>query len=682
MFDSIASQAGFFVLLALFGAGMLGALIANKRDTIANLWGNGFAIAGALWGLLFAGSVLATGHEIAMQTTVSSFSFFSIALHIDKLAAFFVGVISLITLFCSIYGISYIKEYYKRYNIGMLGFLYNTFIVGMLLVVTAANGIWFLVAWELMSLASYFLVVYDRQNQKNVKAGYVYLIMTHVGAACILLALALLFNYTHSFDFDVIKANLQAVPLIAKSAVFALTFVGLGVKAGIIPLHIWLPSAHPAAPSHVSALMSGVMIKTGIYMMIRLFLDVLQPIPTWWGVVVLIAGAVSALLGVLYALTEHDIKRLLAYHSIENIGIILLGLGSAMIFASLHLHSLELLALAAALFHTLNHATFKSLLFLSVGSVIQKTHTRNIEEYGGLLKLMPFTGLFFLIGSMAISALPPFNGFFSEWLTYQSLFHGLYVAGNVKWVFLAAAGSLAVTGGLAAACFVKAFGASFLARPRSDAAKRAKESALPMRFGMAGLALLCLVIGAFAGPVTAELQKVSRTTTGLPSASDSLVSVNSNQTIAVGAHSSVSAPAVLGLLLVACAVVWIVVRYGVHRRQKVTTGDTWDCGTPLNGRMEITATGFARSILLVFRDVLRPSLHHKVEYHNTSNPYRLKSRNVSMHVRDIYQSYIYAPLYAGLLMLSRQARRIQNGDLGTYVLYIFIILIVTLLVGA
>lgn len=705
MLDVIASLTGFYGLLALFGLGLVGSLLSLKRDGFANKWGHGLAILGSVWGMVFAASIFATGNEVAAKVATSSFPQFVVSFHIDQLAAFFIGLISLVALFCSTYGIGYAREYYKRYSLGALGFFYNSFILGMLLVVTAANGLWFLVAWEIMSLASYFLVVYDRRDAQNVKAGYVYLIMTHVGAAAILLGMLLLYRYTHSFDFDVIRAQISAVPQLVLGIVFGLTFIGLGIKSGVIPLHIWLPSAHPAAPSHVSALMSGVMIKTGIYMMIRLFLDIMQPIPLWWGLVVMIIGAISSLIGVLYALTEHDIKRLLAYHSIENIGIILLGLGSALVFTTLDRPELVLLSLAAALFHTLNHATFKSLLFLSAGSVIQATHTRNIEHYGGLLKLLPVTGLFFLIGSMAISALPPFNGFFSEWLTFQSLFSGAAASGGyTQWAFLIAAASLAFTGGLALACFVKAFGITFLARPRTEAAKKAKESSISMKTGMAGIAVTCLAIGLLAAPVSGLLQDVSRHTVASASAASVLdvsdpltLSVSDQSTIthydSTGQQvlwqdyapsqttSSVSGPIVAALLVLVPLGVWVGVKFGVYRRQKVTTSQTWDCGTPLNGRMEITASGFSQSIIRIFSGFLRPRLRHDVEYHDAANIHHLKSRTVSMHVHDIYQAHLYRPIYRGMLAVSNVVKRVQNGNLNLYVLYIFAAIVISLVVA-
>ncbi|MEK7493595.1 MAG: proton-conducting transporter membrane subunit, partial [Patescibacteria group bacterium] len=414
MTDIILSSCGFFALIASFAVGAFGALLFRRNDVLANAWSSAFAMLGSAWGIVYALSALNAVNTPAYVVDASAaFPLLSVSFHIDKLSAFFIFIISLIALLCSIYGMGYVKHFYKKYNIGSLGFFYNFFIVGMLLVVSAANALVFLIAWEIMSVASYFLVVYERNDQRNVRAGFLYFVMTHIGTAFILLSFLVMYKFTGSFQFETIAANVASIPPLAASAVFVLALVGFGTKAGIIPLHIWLPDAHPAAPSHVSALMSGVMIKTGIYMMIKIFLDVFTDVPLWWGLTVLIVGAISSLLGVLYALTEHDIKRLLAYHSIENIGIILLGVGSAMVFSSSGMMPLAMLGVVAALFHTLNHATFKSLLFLSAGAVVASTHTRNIEEYGGLIKRMPQTAFFFLIGSMAISALPPFNGFFS-----------------------------------------------------------------------------------------------------------------------------------------------------------------------------------------------------------------------------------------------------------------------------
>jgi len=679
MINAIASQSGFLVLLSLFAVGAAGSLLLRRNDRLANYWNGFFAIAGSLWGILFSLVLLNATRAVSFAAAPSIFPLLSISFKIDKLSAFFIFVITLITLFCSIYGIGYIRHFYNKYSIGALGLFYHLFVLGMLLVVTADNGLFFLIAWEIMSVVSYFLVIYDRNDEKNIKAGFLYLVMTHIATAFIVFAFLLLYKFTGSFDFDAIKSGVSLIPSAVKNAVFVLAIIGFGTKAGIIPFHIWLPGAHPAAPSHVSALMSGVMIKTGIYMLIRIFLDMLQPVPLWWGLGLLVIGSVSSLLGVLYALTEHDIKRLLAYHSIENIGIILLGLGSSLSFLSLGMPSLSLLGLVAALFHTLNHATFKSLLFLSAGSVINETHIRNMEKYGGLIKNMPQTALFFLVGSMAISALPPFNGFFSEWLTFQALFQGVStLAVSAKWVFVAAAGALAFTGGLALACFVKAFGVTFLARPRSGEAQEAGESSFSLRFAMGALAALTLLFGIFSGHITSLINRVGNDLSVF-SCTTSFVSAFPDQSLAVGSFSTVSAPVLLAFLVAAFIVVLLTIKYLVYKNQKVTTGLTWDCGTDLTPRMEITATGFARSIVTIFKAVLKPGISNATEYLDEESRYVPQSRTVILSVKDMYKSYLYKPLDKIAAAMSERAKGIQSGNINAYILYILTALLIALL---
>lgn len=679
MFSIIASPVGFTILISLFAIGAIGSLCAGKDDKLANGWSGLFAILGSLWGILFSGTLLLTGQGVAFHVVQQSFPLLALTFSIDQLAAFFLFTISLIALFCSIYGTGYLKHFYQKYNIGSFGFFYHLFILGMLLVVTVSNGLFFLVVWEIMSIASYVLVVFDRHDKNNVKAGFVYLVMTHIGTAFIITALLLLYRSTGSFDFAAIRSAAELIPLSVKNAVFVLAMIGFGTKAGIIPFHIWLPSAHPAAPSHVSGLMSGVMIKTGVFMMIRLFLDLLQPVPMWWGLAVLVIGSISAVLGVLYALTEHDIKRLLAYHSIENIGIILLGVGSALTFSSLGLMSLALLGLSAALFHVLNHATFKSLLFLSAGSVIHQTHTRNMEEYGGLIKRMPQTAAFFLIGSMAISALPPFNGFFSEWMTFQALFQGiiqLSVAGRS--IFIVAAGALALTGGLALACFVKAFASTFLARPRSAEAAHAKESAPSLLFGMGALSAICLLLGIVSGSLVFLLERVGNNLSAFQH-TPSLFSSVSGSTLALSdGFASVSAPALFLLLAFGILLSWLVFTFAVNKKQKMSRGATWDCGTDLTERMEITATGFARSIVLIFEGVLRPSIQREVKYFDAKSRYLPKSVKVRSDIHNVYEQYFYRPLYRLIGATAARVKKIQSGNVNVYILYIFLAFIVLL----
>lgn len=673
----VSSQFSFFASLLLFALGAAGSLILRKNDVAANFCGNGLAMAGSIAGLISSVSVLLFDSTFACSMD-SSLPLLAFSFYVDKLAAFFIFTISLISLIASLYATGYVVKFYKRYNIGALGFFYNTFIAGMMMVVSAHHALFFLIVWEVMSLSSYFLVLYENKEKSNVRSGSVYFVMTHIGTAFIMLSFQLLYSFTGSFDFAVIRENIVHVPPIIKSMVFGLALVGFGTKAGMIPLHIWLPAAHPAAPTHVSALMSGVMIKTGVYMLARLFVDMISDIPVWWGMVIVTAGSASALLGVLYALTEHDIKRLLAYHSIENIGIILLGLGSAMVFLALGRRPLASLGLVAALFHTLNHATFKALLFLGAGAVISETHTRNMEAYGGLIKRMPQTAIFFLVGSMAISALPPFNGFFSEWLTFQSLFSGIRSLDlMVQGLFILAVGALAFTGGLAAACFVKVVGVTFLARPRSEEARHAVEVALSLRIGMASLAVLSLLLGLFSGTaahILSEavhgLQVFQSSETAFTTGAE-LFKLNDN-------FASVSLPLIfVSLVSVSAALCFLVPL--LTKGRKVRLGSTWDCGAHLTPRMEITATGFSRSIITVFRGILQPTQQYQTEYMDAEIRYFTKANRIRLEIKDIYSSNLYGPMQDLVGKISEYVKQIQGGNVNSYVLYIFMILIALLL---
>jgi len=663
--------------LACFATGALGALLLGKKDTAANVVGSVLAIAGAAIALIFSGAVLLEGTTQSFAAD-TSFPLISLSFSVDRLAAFFVLVISAVALLTSIYALGYVRHYYGKYSIGVLGCFYNIFIASMILVVTAHNALFFLIVWEIMSLASYFLVIYERREAASIRAGSLYFIMTHAGTAFIITAFLLMFREAGSFDFDAIHTGLATASPMTQSAIFVTALIGFGAKAGIIPLHIWLPSAHPAAPSHVSALMSGVMIKTGIFMLIRITLGLLPEVHLWWGLTVLVVGAVSSLLGVLYALSEHDLKRLLAYHSIENIGIILLGLGSALVFSSAGMNTLAALGLAAALFHTMNHATFKALLFLGAGSVIGATHTRNIEKYGGLIRLMPQTALFFLIGSMAISALPPLNGFFSEWLTFQSLFQGVTGFDVVtKLIFILSIGALAFTGGLAAACFVKAFGITFLARPRSNAASQAKETSPLLRLAMAAFALLIVGLGLFSGMVTRVLGEVAGDMAGLESAatpgSTPAGSAQFTTVSLLNGFAEISMPAVFAGIVTAFAAAALVF-FLLTRQRTQAVAATWDCGTDLTPRMEITATGFSRSIITVMQGLMRPGSETEIEYHD-ANRYFPKTGTVNMGLNDIYRSFIYRPLQVITTTIAGYMRKLQSGNIHAYILYIFLTLI-------
>jgi len=598
-------------------------------------------------------------------------TFFEFAFRGDPLSGFFVLLISLLAAVVSIYSIGYTKS---LKNQGLMGFLFSLFILSMFAVVLSGNVFTFLVSWETMSMVSYFLVTFDR-DETSSKAGLIYAVMTHMGTAFIIALFLILYKETGSMDFAEMKTRSAQIPDLLKHVIFVFAMIGFGAKAGIVPLHTWLPRAHPTAPSNISALMSGVMIKTGIYGLIRVVLDIAGPGPEWWGMTVIIIGAVSSILGVLYALMEHDIKRLLAYHSVENIGIILLGIGASMTFQSHELFALSAIALAAGLYHTLNHALFKGLLFLGAGSVMHAVHTRNMEEMGGLIKSMPYTGLFFLIGSVSICALPPFNGFVSEWMTYQSLLLGFESPSIVSKIVSPLGGAaLALTGALAAACFVKAFGITFLGMPRSRHAEEAKESSPSMTAAMGILALLCLLFGIFPGLVVNLTSTVSFPLTG----STGIVSGLGFLRIE-GSSTGVSPAAILitmAVMLSAALVFFLALR----RKKKTVYADSWDCGIPaLTPRMQYTATAFSKPIRLIFKRIYLPRRELKVSY--IVKPFFVRSIRYSSEITPFFERYIYEPATGFIQRVAGKVRLLQSGSLHLYLGYILVTLILLLLFG-
>jgi hydrogenase-4 component B len=464
----------------------------------------------------------------------------------------------------------------------------------------------------------------------------------------------------------------------SRNAAFLLFLIGFGVKAGIVPLHIWLPEAHPVAPSNISALLSGVLIKTGIYGLTRVLFDFLGTPPNWWGVTVLTIGTVSALLGVLYALMEHDLKRLLAYHSIENIGIILMGLGASLMFLHTAHPVLAALALIAGLYHTINHAIFKALLFLGAGAVLHSTHTRNMEEMGGLIKRMPMTAFFFLIGAVAISALPPLNGFVSEWLTYQSLLQGFGTTSSLlRLMFPLSGAMLALTGALAAACFVKAFGITFLAQPRSEEARHAHEASPSMLMGMGLLTAACVFLGLFPTLFLRLLDPVTLRLTG-----ERLSAQLTMAGVLVLGNSQPQGGTVFPLGLALTGICLLPIPFALWlffgRKTKIRVGPTWDCGLRgLTPAMEYTATGFSKPIRMIFKALFRPRREVQREY--DYSPYFAKTLRFESHIEEAFVTRIYRPLNRAILRLSRRMRALQAGSIQAYLIYIFITLLLLLM---
>lgn len=663
----------FLLTLACFGVGALGALSAAGSPALARIVGHVSALLGAISALTFGVAGLVGG---TMELNIPDLlPVGGAAFGVDRLSAFFVLVIAVGAIPAALYAIGYTREYAGKHSLAGIGFAFNIFIVAMILIPLARNVLTFLALWELMSLASYFLVITEHEREDTLSAGWVYFVMTHAGFAALFLGFLLLAQTTGSMHFAEWSAAAAHLGPDTRNLVFVLLGIGFGSKAGVIPLHIWLPRAHPAAPSHVSALMSGVMIKVGVYGLLRVAFDWLGAGPLWWGGMMLIVGAVSGVLGVLYALVDPDLKRLLAYSSVENIGIILLGAGAAMLFQATQLSGLSALALVATLYHTLNHAAFKSLLFMGAGAVLHATHTRNMEELGGLIKRMPQTAALFLVGSLAIAALPPFNGFISEWLTFQALLLSFQISAHtVNLIFALGVAALALTSGLAVACFVRAFGITFLALPRSDRAEHAREVEWTMRAAMALLALVCIVLGVAPSLVLTPLEAIVFELTG----AHADMRFNLTAVVANGEFGWVAPLWIgLGLVMFFLAIPLALRLLGANQRQRFY--ETWGCGRALQtARFEYTATAFANPFKRVFTVLYRPIKDLDIEFHPESR-YFVRTIEYYNEGRLIFEDAIYRPLLGVIETLARRARVLQSGNVHSYLVYILLALVALLI---
>lgn len=580
----------FIASLAVSCIGALASVLLIKADNAAKTAG---CLIGAVAAVLsFIAGLEAVLGDVSSLNTVFFFPFARLELLLNGLAGLIVVLISILAFAGFIYGLSYFDEYPGK--VGRAGFFMNTFVASMMLVITADNVFWFLVAFELMSLTSYFLVVIE-ENKNSIRGGWLYFVIAHVGFVLIMASFLLMTNGVGgSFSFSDFRTH-DFGPAVS-SACFVLAFFGFGAKAGIIPLHSWLPQAHPEAPSNVSALMSGGMIKIGILGILKVGLDLLagSGVQLWWGLMVLVFGSISSVLGVVYALHEHDIKRLLAYHSVENIGIILLGVGASMTAHALGNDVIATIALMAALYHTLNHAMFKGELFLGAGSLLYATGTRNMEKMGGLFRRMPVTAVCFLIGALAISAIPPLNGFVSEWFTYQSLFNISTLSDPVVMVFaVASAAALAITGALAVTCFVKAYGVSFASSPRSQEAANAKESPAPMLFSQMLLAAICVVLGIGSPVIAPVLGDVAQSVL----ASSAVTATSGVSLVNEISGAATSTPAIAIALVVLTGLAFVL-RSCLGTKAPAKKTDPWACGYEPNEHMPVVATSFASDVEL------------------------------------------------------------------------------------
>ncbi|MDP4160171.1 MAG: proton-conducting transporter membrane subunit [Bacillota bacterium] len=583
---------------------------------------------------------------------------------VDGLTMFFLFILLLGQFFSSLYGMGYLKEYEEK-NKSLWPFFVTWFLFlgSMFGVLLADDGFSFLLSWEMMSVFSFFLVLYEHEDPQNRKSAYIYLVMTHVATVFLTAATMFLYVKTGSLAFEEWAKAAPGLTIFQHNLLFLAFFIGLGTKAGFVPFHIWLPYAHSAAPSPVSSLMSGVMVKVALYLFIRLVWLTLGPGPVWWGWLFLLVGAISALVGILSASVQSDLKKLLAYSTIENVGILGLAIGSAFLARSWQNTLAMELALVAFFWHTLQHMLFKSLLFMGAGNIIQATHTRNLERLGGLLKRMPKTGLAALIGMIGITALPPMGGFWGELVLFQSLWvNTLNLTsgwGKVSLPFFI--GVIALVGGLSIATFVKWFGIAFLGQARSPMAQSAKEAHVVQYiapFLVAGLAVLSVLWP------SALLAMIN-----VP-----LSAIRTGETVTT--VSTIGKPLITAsvYLIVICLLTLIIVMLSKSGARRVTA--TWNCGAPLTPSMQYTATGLTKPVRILFSKVL--GSQRQVERDIAGKGYSLRSLSYQGRIKEFFEDLLYRPIIRWVLWLAYQIRKLQEGSIHLYLGYLLITVIVVL----
>lgn len=649
------------VALGILAATALVTFVVRTSDRAALWLGTAGSLVACVLGGIAAVIALMTGQEDTLRQPWSlPLGEFHVGL--DSLSAFFLLCIFLVGGLAALYGFGYLPGHRQRRRLAPALIFFNLLLLSMASVVLARDGVLFVMAWELMSLASFFLITFEHDRPEVRRAGQTYLIASQLGVAFVLALFCLLAARVGSFDLGAFAAAGLSGQGLANLC-FVLSLVGFGSKAGFWPLHVWLPDAHPAAPSHVSALMSGVMIKMGIYGLLR-SLSFLGPPPPVWGMVVIGIGVVSGITGVLHALTQHDYKRLLAYHSVENIGIIALGIGIGLLGQAHGQSIVSFLGFAGALLHVLNHGIFKGLLFQAAGSILHATGTRDTDSLGGLGRRMPVTALAFLAGSIAICGLPPMNGFVSEWLVYLGAFQGgtsLATRGAVS--SLAVIPALALIGGMAAACFVKVFSVIFLGQPRTSTFDRAHEPPFAMRLPMILGALLCLAIGLWPAWV---LQLVAPTARSL---------TNGLAVPPLEAMAPVGMVSRLGVGLVALVAGLALLRHALLRGREVRSASTWACGyratTP---RMQYTSSSFIQPLLAPFSTIV----HRRVEEEGPAGFFPTHAR-YEEHLGDVAGERWIVPASRWIVGVLSRFRVLQHGRIQFYLAYVFITLILLLL---
>lgn len=620
--------------------------------------------------LLLTGSVLGLAASLAgawqspasLLTVAWAIPGGNFCIELDGLAAIFLLPALVILGLGGVYGLGYFPQARHGWAAGRLRLFYGMLGAAIVLLPVCRNGILFLMAWEVMAICCFLLILTEQEEEAARRAAYVYLAATHTCTLALFAMFILLAGNSGNFDFP--QAGTLDGATFQAGAVFLLALFGFGLKAGVMPLHFWLPSAHAAAPSHVSALMSGVMLKVGIYGLIRIT-GFYAGQPAWWGGSILVMGVVSAIMGVVFALAQHDIKRLLAYHSVENIGIILIGLGAALLGKTFHSPTLVVLGLAGALLHVVNHGLFKSLLFLGAGSVIQATGTREIDRYGGLLRSMPYTAFFFLGGAVAICGLPPLNGFVSEWLIYLGLLHSQTEGAPFPLsLVVLAVPALAMTGALAVACFVKVFGVTFLGTARSQFPVPPREASGSMLLPMAVLFFCCLAIGLAPWTIVPLLQQAVAAWLG--SALETIVPVGIFGSTLIGTLAPVYWLSLCAVLLLAISAVVFLWQKSFQEAGREKRPASWGCGyregTP---RMQYTAVSFAELLVSLFRWGLWSDV-----IGGRAIGFFPALANLAVHTPDLILDRLIHPVCRGLSRTAFAIRAfVHQGWIGIYLLY-------------
>jgi hydrogenase-4 component B len=629
----------------------------SKRFSLMKMLSVIFISSGCLIGLI--DSIYKLNNNDVYYLTYKLSDIFIITLSIDNLAKFFMIVIYLISFFSVIYSFQYLNDSSKAFRTAVSYFFYALLIVSMVFVVSANNIITFIFAWEVMSITSYFLVIYNYEDSKTIKAGYIYLVFTHIGAMFIYSAFGIMFAYTNNLDFT----NLSSMPSNIKILIFMLASIGFASKAGVFPLHIWLPYAHPAAPSHISALMSGVMIKMGIYGILKMY-NLLELNSCIAGYTLLALGAVSGVLGVVYALCQSELKKLLAYSSVENIGIIFTGIGIGMLGQYEKNLPMTLFGFTGAILHILNHSIFKSLLFFGAGLVIHNSKNKSIAQMGGLLKNMKITGFTFLVGSLAIAGLPVFNGFISEIIIYFGSFQGLKQSGVMQIASIVAVISLAVIGGLSLACFTRVIGVAFLGESRSTHPKTTSENGILMLFPMIMLAAICFIIGVF------PEYFINLALTGTKSLIHIPVDLQLKDYF--GFSTKITNACILFILVVS---IIFFLNYLFYKDKKIVKSPTWGCGfSKPTSRMQYTDFSYASSIINFYK----PFVSFKCDYNKVDKIFPNKTE-YHLEYLDIAEKYIIQNIVKFLDLFFEKLRWIQHGNIHIYIGYILIVVIILLL---